>query len=61
MAATSLSIHHIKDISFKQETLCMPDDSLLRLMRVLAIDKNGDVNEITLFMTEHCQIEEVLT
>jgi hypothetical protein len=61
MAATSLSIHHIKDISFKQETLCMPDDSLLRLMRVFATDKKGDVVEITLFLTEHCQIEEVLT
>jgi hypothetical protein len=61
MASASLSIHHVKDISFKQENLCMPDDSLLRLMRVLATDKNGDVIEITMFLTEHCQIEEVLT
>ena len=59
--ATSLSVHNVKDLTFKQYTLFMEDNSMVRLMRVMATDKNGEVNEITLFLTENCQIEELLT
>ena len=59
--ATSLSVHYVKDLTFKQDTLFMEDNSIVRYMRVMATDKNGEVNEITLFLTENCQIEEFLT
>jgi hypothetical protein len=58
--STSVSIHHIQDLKFQQENLFMPDDSLIRFMRVTAVDKKGDVNEITLYLTENCQIEELI-
>jgi hypothetical protein len=58
--STSVSIHHIQDLTFKQENLFMPDGSLIRLMYVTAVDKKGDVNEITLYLTENCQIEELI-
>ena len=58
--STSVSIHHIQDLTFKQENLFMPDDSLIRLMRVTAVDKKGVMNEITLYLTENCQIEELI-
>jgi hypothetical protein len=59
--ATSLSVHYIKDIAFNQENLFLPDDSMLRIMRVTGIDKNGESNEITFFLTDDCNIQEVLT
>ena len=59
--ATSLAVHYVKDLTFKQDTLFMEDNRMVRFMRVMAIDKNGEVNEITFFLTENCQIEEVLT
>jgi hypothetical protein len=37
--STSVSIHHIQDLTFKQENLFMPDGSLIRLMYVTAVDK----------------------
>jgi hypothetical protein len=58
--STSVSIHHISDLSFKQETLSMPLRPDVRLMRVTAIDKNGESNDITFFLTENCQIEELI-
>ena len=58
--STSVSIHHIQDLTFKQENLFMPDGSLIRLMYVTAFNKKGDVNEITLYLTENCQIEELI-
>ncbi len=59
--ATSLAVHYVKDLTFKQDTLFMEDNSMVRFMRVMAIDKNGEVNEITFFLTDDCNIEEVLT
>jgi hypothetical protein len=59
--ATSLAVHYVNSLTFKQDTLFMEDDSMVRFMRVMAIDKNGEVNEITLFLTENCRVEEVLT
>jgi hypothetical protein len=58
--ATSMSVHHISDLSFKQEILSMPLGPDVRLMRVTAIDKNGESNDITFFLTENCQIEELI-
>jgi hypothetical protein len=58
--ATSMSVHYVNDLSFKQERLSLDDDSIVRLMRVTAIDKNGESNDITFFLTENCQIEELL-
>ena len=55
-----MSVHYVNDLSFKQERLSLDDDSIVRLMRVTAIDKNGESNDITFFLTENCQIEELL-
>ena len=61
MACSSLSIHHIKDLAFKQENLFLPDDKMIRLMRVSGTVTNGDISEVTFFLTDNCQIEELLT
>jgi hypothetical protein len=60
MACSSLSIHHIKELAFKQENLFLPNDTTIRLMRVTGTDKNGDASEVTFFLTDDCLIEEVL-
>ena len=59
--ATSLAVHYVKDLTFKQETLFMPNDKMIRLMRVTGVDKTGETNEVIFFLTDDCNIEEVLT
>ena len=59
--ATSLCVHHVKDVTYKQQTLLPEDSAPIRLMRIYATDDSGETNEITFFLTDDCQIEEVLT
>jgi hypothetical protein len=58
--ATSMTVHYIQNLAFKQETLFMPNDSMIRLMRVTGVDKTGETNEVVFFLTDDCNIEEVL-
>ena len=58
--ATSLAVHYIKDLTFKQDTLFMEDNSIVRFMRVNGVDKTGETIEVVFFLTDDCLIEEVL-
>ena len=58
--ATSMSIHYVENLAFKQENLFLPDDKMIRLMRVTGVDKTGETNEVVFFLTDDCNIEEVL-
>jgi hypothetical protein len=59
--ATSMSVHYVENLAFKQENLFLPNDKMIRLMRVTGVDKTDETNEVVFFLTDDCQIEEVLT
>ena len=59
--ATSLCVHHVKHVTYKQQSLVPDDYAPIRIMRIYATDESGETNEVTFFLTDDCQIEELLT